>query len=707
MKRKLHIVLIVTLSLVWLILSTNAAASDWFVRPAGGSYGTEDGTSYENAWDGLLNVVWGPGGVDAGDTLYLCGAHINTYNSGELGADYYFTPGATGTEADPITIKGYPGDPAIIWNAYIDGRNNGIVSGNWTGPVDGVYYNETGVYAKIFTSYGLYENINGASYDKYTKLDSAQEVTDYDGVGVYYKEAFGTNQHKIWVKPFEPSTFKENIRFSGYGGYYLQLGDEKNYIEYQDIDFIGGQILDTGIYHHYTFTNCTFLSHGALYIYAPANCSYITFDNCEFAYGGNGIYVIWFNSPVHHLYVKNSYFHDIGNPFLDGTGDGHAIGIQNNEYFYISGNTFERCGSAICFHVGALSTQRHLYITGNFISDMRASYGNVTPGYGIIFQGNNDCPKGNTGDMLIAYNIVTNNEGSGISTTRKDFVNIYNNVVHSCSGNYTISGNRSDGASARFYNNISLFPKLHVSPYTGNIFGKNHIYFNQNYSDITYDFEADNNIYYPDADEDGSFYFISGGDMVYGGVTFSQWKESHLSLGNNIDTNSYTVNPLLSNLSGDYSNVFDFNLQSSSPAIDVGKSVGLTQDFEGNPVPQGTAPDIGAYEYVPEQDDEKPRPEELADKISLKCYNNVFNPTKGQEALIWVEIKEKVHIKLGLYDSRGRRIKKIANEKKEPPIFKYPWDGKDDLGNVVGSGLYFVHIQAGNYKMTKKIVVVK
>jgi len=56
-KRKPHIALILTVSLAWLILSANAAASDWFVRPAGGNYGSEDGSSYQDAWDGLKSVV--------------------------------------------------------------------------------------------------------------------------------------------------------------------------------------------------------------------------------------------------------------------------------------------------------------------------------------------------------------------------------------------------------------------------------------------------------------------------------------------------------------------------------------------------------------------------------------------------------------------------------------------------------------------------
>jgi len=42
----------------------------------------------------------------------------------------------------------------------------------------------------------------------------------------------------------------------------------------------------------------------------------------------------------------------------------------------------------------------------------------------------------------------------------------------------------------------------------------------------------------------------------------------------------------------------DFRLKTGSPAIDAGIDVGLTEDFEGKPVPQGSAPDIGALEYA-------------------------------------------------------------------------------------------------------------
>lgn len=57
------------------------------------------------------------------------------------------------------------------------------------------------------------------------------------------------------------------------------------------------------------------------------------------------------------------------------------------------------------------------------------------------------------------------------------------------------------------------------------------------------------------------------------------------------DINSIINNPLFVSSS-------NFSLQASSPAINAGADVGLTSDYIGTAVPQGSAPDIGAYEYL-------------------------------------------------------------------------------------------------------------
>jgi hypothetical protein len=41
----------------------------------------------------------------------------------------------------------------------------------------------------------------------------------------------------------------------------------------------------------------------------------------------------------------------------------------------------------------------------------------------------------------------------------------------------------------------------------------------------------------------------------------------------------------------------DFHLKAGSPAIDAGKNLNYSIDFDGNKVPQGSAPEIGPYEY--------------------------------------------------------------------------------------------------------------
>lgn len=95
------------------------------------------------------------------------------------------------------------------------------------------------------------------------------------------------------------------------------------------------------------------------------------------------------------------------------------------------------------------------------------------------------------------------------------------------------------------------------------------------------------------------------------------------------------------------------------------------------------------------------------DKTELKCYNNVFNPLKGEKAIIEVSLEEPGMVSIVVYNAKGKKIKEFPEEEKEAKTHKYYWYGKDETGDVVGSGLYFVHMKAGYYKKTKKIVVIK
>jgi len=76
------------------------------------------------------------------------------------------------------------------------------------------------------------------------------------------------------------------------------------------------------------------------------------------------------------------------------------------------------------------------------------------------------------------------------------------------------------------------------------------------------------------------------------------------------------------NASGNFSQPSDFQLSSNSPAIDAGANVGLTRDFADTAVPQGSAPDIGAFEY----DSGTPPPPPIYSKADLN-QDNLVNLT--------------------------------------------------------------------------------
>lgn len=112
--------------------------ANWFVRPYGSGISTKNGQSYETAWEGLNTVVWGTGGVQAGDTLWICdthGYHPSLSHDTSLYAATRLTVGVSGTSEARITIRGdYPGHPGIVY-----GTNRLYKSGWIDSGVNGVY----------------------------------------------------------------------------------------------------------------------------------------------------------------------------------------------------------------------------------------------------------------------------------------------------------------------------------------------------------------------------------------------------------------------------------------------------------------------------------------------------------------------------------------------------------------------------------------
>jgi len=86
-------------------------------------------------------------------------------------------------------------------------------------------------------------------------------------------------------------------------------------------------------------------------------------------------------------------------------------------------------------------------------------------------------------------------------------------------------------------------------------------------------------------------------------------------------------------------------------------------------------------------------------------YPNPFNPsTTIQYAL---PEGKSFHVKLNVYDIRGALVRTLVNQVINPGIHSVVWDGIDQTGNEVSSGIYIYRIQAGKFSKTNKMLLMR
>lgn len=86
------------------------------------------------------------------------------------------------------------------------------------------------------------------------------------------------------------------------------------------------------------------------------------------------------------------------------------------------------------------------------------------------------------------------------------------------------------------------------------------------------------------------------------------------------------------------------------------------------------------------------------------CFPNPFNPT----TTISYDLNERVTISLAIYDVTGRRIRTLVDgESSDAGRYRRAWDGRDDAGRAVATGVYFYRLDAGTYSKSRKMVMLK
>lgn len=90
-------------------------------------------------------------------------------------------------------------------------------------------------------------------------------------------------------------------------------------------------------------------------------------------------------------------------------------------------------------------------------------------------------------------------------------------------------------------------------------------------------------------------------------------------------------------------------------------------------------------------------------RFNLYNYPNPFNP----ETTISFSIPKYSKVELSIYNTKGQKVKTLANENLQSGYHEVIWKGKDENGKPVSSGIYFYKMETDKFSEVKKALLLK
>ena len=132
--------------------------------------------------------------------------------------------------------------------------------------------------------------------------------------------------------------------------------------------------------------------------------------------------------------------------------------------------------------------------------------------------------------------------------------------------------------------------------------------------------------------------------------------------------------------SGDYAYSFD--------ALDL-----YSGQATGEPLAEQSGPVVIGGELPPAQE--------------VKVYHGVFKPGENEKTNVSFNTATPVTITVTVYNNVGRKVKELYNGSSSAGLNLIQWDGKNESGQRVSSGVYTIKIEGGGINQSKRVVVVR
>lgn len=87
----------------------------------------------------------------------------------------------------------------------------------------------------------------------------------------------------------------------------------------------------------------------------------------------------------------------------------------------------------------------------------------------------------------------------------------------------------------------------------------------------------------------------------------------------------------------------------------------------------------------------------------LNNYPNPFNPS----TVITFEIPQSEYVTLKVFNINGQLIRTLTNENLSAGKYEKNWDGKNEIGHEVSSGIYIYRLTAGRFDHSVRMMLMK
>ncbi len=92
--------------------------------------------------------------------------------------------------------------------------------------------------------------------------------------------------------------------------------------------------------------------------------------------------------------------------------------------------------------------------------------------------------------------------------------------------------------------------------------------------------------------------------------------------------------------------------------------------------------------------------------VAFALHASYPNPFTTQTE-IGYQLGERITVTLSVFDMLGKRVRTLVRETQPAGAYVAQWDGKNDAGALVASGVYLYRLQAGSFADTQKLLLVR